>query len=78
MLTTLITIVKIAGISGVLILAWAATRARKPDARPALESGDIAKHDATGAMVFRAFTGMLIVGALAMLALTTADLLSHL
>ncbi|MEM6441920.1 MAG: hypothetical protein AAF763_19770 [Pseudomonadota bacterium] len=73
MLTTLITIVKIAGVSGVLILAWAALKARKPDAAPALETADIARHDATGALVFKGFHVMLIIGAVSMLLLTLSD-----
>ncbi|MEM1316313.1 MAG: hypothetical protein AAGI51_17285 [Pseudomonadota bacterium] len=76
MLTTLITVVKLAAITSLLVLAYAAYRARKPDEAAALETRDIERHDPMGALVFKGFTAMLIVGASAMLLLTLSEVVA--
>jgi Mn2+/Fe2+ NRAMP family transporter len=76
MLEGLIAIVKIAGIATLAILGWLAWtfRNENADRREALEPADRTTRDAGGERVMRAFTAMLILGALAMLALSLVGL----
>ena len=67
---------KLAAITSILVLAYAAFKARKPDAAPALETADIKRHDPTGALIFKGFTAMFMVGATAMLLLTVGEVIS--
>ena len=80
MLELLVFVVKLAGLSTLAILAWLAwsSRRRGDPGREAPESGDPRPRDPTGAGVLRAFSGMLIVGAAAMLLITVVGVAADL
>ncbi len=78
MLESLVAIVKIAGLATLLILVWLAWSFRGQDGREAPADGPSEEKDPQGARVMRAFTGMLILGALAMLALSVIGILADL
>lgn len=78
MLESLVAIVKIAGIATLVILGWLAWSFRGEDGREAPADGPSDEKDPQGARVMRAFTAMLILGALAMLAISVMGILADL
>jgi len=78
MLESLVAVVKIAGLATLLILAWLAWSFRGENGREAPADGPSERKDPQGARVMRAFTGMLILGALAMLALSVMGVVADL
>jgi threonine/homoserine/homoserine lactone efflux protein len=76
MLESLVALVKIAGFSTLAILAWLALSSRGDGEREAPAEGPPEEKDPQGARVMRAFSGMLLLGAVAMLALSVVGIVA--